>query len=198
VRARLAALLLVALSPAAAGAQPAPTAVATFASGCFWCTESDFEHVPGVVEAVSGYIGGTGPEPTYQTVSAGGTGYAEAVQLRYDPARVSFAQLLEVFWRGTDPVDGGGQFCDRGDQYRSAIFVHDEAQRAAALQSREMLAQSGRLGQPIVTEIASATTFYPAEAYHQDYYKKNPVRYKLYRYGCGRDRRLAELWGADH
>ena len=152
--------------------------------------------MPGVVEAVSGYIGGAGADPTYQTVSAGGTGHAEAVQLRYDPAVVSYERLLEVFWHGADPLDGGGQFCDRGDQYRSAIFVHSEAQKTAALQSKQTLTQSGRFGQPIVTEITVATTFYPAEDYHQDYYKKNPVRYKLYRYGCGRDQRLAELWGA--
>lgn len=183
---------------APADAQQGATAVATFASGCFWCTESDFEHVPGVVAAVSGYIGGAAPNPTYEAVSAGGTGHAEAVQLRYDPAMVSYEQLLEVFWRNTDPLDGGGQFCDRGDQYRSAIFVHDDAQKAAAVQSKEAFAQSKRFDQPIVTSISDATIFYPAEAYHQDYYKNNPIRYKLYRYGCGRDQRLAELWGASH
>jgi len=191
-------VLLVTLACAPTRAQDPPTAVATFASGCFWCTESDFEHVPGVVESVSGYIGGAGAEPTYQTVSAGGTGYAEAVQLRYDPSKVSYGQLLEVFWHGTDPLDAGGQFCDRGDQYRSAIFFHDEAQKAEALESRQSLTESGRFEQPIVTAISAAGTFYPAEGYHQDYYRKNPVRYKLYRYGCGRDQRLAELWGESH
>ena len=177
-------------SPGAAGG----TAVATFASGCFWCTESDFEKVPGVVEAVSGYIGGSDPDPTYQEVSAGGTGHAEAVQLRYDPKVVSYEQLLDVYWHNVDFLDAGGQFCDRGDQYRSAVFVHDEAQNAAALESKKKLEMTGRFDRPVVTQISEAGTFHPAEDYHQDYYKKNPIRYKFYRYNCGRDQRLAELW----
>ena len=176
--------------PSAAG----ETAVATFASGCFWCTESDFEKVPGVVEAVSGYIGGTDPDPTYQEVSAGGTGHAEAVQLRYDPEIVSYEQLLDVYWHNVDFLDAGGQFCDRGDQYRSAIFVHDEAQKQAALESKKELEMAGRFDRPVVTQISEAGAFHPAEDYHQDYYKKNPIRYKFYRYNCGRDQRLAELW----
>jgi methionine-S-sulfoxide reductase len=176
-------------SPSAAG----DTAVATFASGCFWCTESDFEKVPGVVEAVSGYTGGTDPDPTYEEVSAGGTGHAEAVQLRYDPGIVSYEQLLEVYWRSIDFLDAGGQFCDRGDQYRSAIFVHDEEQERAARESKGKLEKAGRFDRPVVTEINEAGVFHPAEEYHQDYYKKNPIRYKFYRYNCGRDQRLAEL-----
>ena len=180
----------------AGAATPAQTttAVATFASGCFWCTESDFEKVPGVVEAVSGYIGGQTENPTYRQVSSGGTGHTEAVQLRYDPAVVSYERLLDVYWHNVDPVDAGGQFCDRGDQYRSGIFVHDEKQRQAALESKAALDKSGRLGKPIVTEVVDATTFYPAEDYHQDYAKKNPLRYSYYRNGCGRDQRLEEIW----
>jgi peptide-methionine (S)-S-oxide reductase len=170
------------------------TAVAIFASGCFWCTESDFEKVPGVVEAVSGYIGGTDPDPTYQEVSAGGTGHVEAVRLRYDPKVVTYDELLDVYWHNVDFLDAGGQFCDRGDQYRSAIFVLDETQKQAALESKRELELSGRYDSPVVTKIVEAGTFHPAEDYHQDYYKKNPLRYKFYRYGCGRDARLAELW----
>jgi peptide-methionine (S)-S-oxide reductase len=170
------------------------TAVAIFASGCFWCTESDFEKVPGVVEAVSGYIGGTDPDPTYQEVSAGRTGHVEAVRLRYDPKVVTYDELLDVYWHNVDFLDAGGQFCDRGDQYRSAIFVLDETQKQAALESKRELELSGRYDSPVVTKIVEAGTFHPAEDYHQDYYKKNPLRYKFYRYGCGRDARLAELW----
>ena len=150
--------------------------------------------MPGVVEAVSGYIGGIDPDPTYQEVSAGGTGHAEAVQLRYDPEVVSYEQLLEVYWHNVDFLDAGGQFCDRGDQYRSVIFVHDEAQKRAALQSKGKLEEEGRFDRPVITQINEAGTFHPAEEYHQDYYKKNPIRYKFYRYTCGRDQRLAELW----
>jgi peptide-methionine (S)-S-oxide reductase len=180
-----------------AGQPAAPaqaTAVATFASGCFWCTESDFEKVPGVVEAVSGYIGGQTENPTYRQVSSGGTGHTEAVQLRYDPTAVTYERLLDVYWRNVDPVDAGGQFCDRGDQYRSGIFVHDDKQRQAALESKAALDKAGRFGKPIVTEVVEASTFYPAEDYHQDYAKKNPLRYTYYRNGCGRDQRLEELW----
>jgi methionine-S-sulfoxide reductase len=197
---RAAALLagLAAVTPASAQETPPGsavdnTAVATFASGCFWCTESDFEKVPGVVEAVSGYIGGTDPDPTYQEVSAGATGHTEAVRLRYDPDQVSYEQLLDVYWRNVDFLDAGGQFCDRGDQYRPAIFAHDEAQKRAALESKEELTQSGRFDRPVAVQIHEAGTFHPAEDYHQDYYKKNPVRYTFYRYNCGRDARLAEL-----
>lgn len=170
-------------------------AVATFAAGCFWCAESDFEHVPGVVDAVSGYTGGRVARPTYEQVSAGGTGHREAVQVTYDPGRVTYAQLLDVFWHSVDPVDGGGQFCDRGAQYTSAIFVATEEERRLAEASKRAVGRSGRLRRPVATAILPAGPFYRAEAYHQAYYKKNPLRYRLYRATCGRDRRLRQLWG---
>lgn len=169
--------------------------VATFASGCFWCTESDFEKLDGVVEATSGYIGGTVKNPTYKQVSAGGTGHVEAVQLRYDDSKISYQQLLDYYWHHVDPLDAGGQFCDRGSQYRSEIFYYDEQQKREAEASRKALDESHKLPGPIVTRITAATTFYPAEDYHQDYYKKNSLRYKYYRWGCGRDARIEELWG---
>ncbi len=167
---------------------------ATFAGGCFWCTESDFEKVNGVVDVVSGYIGGPEKDPTYEQVSAGNTGHAEAVQVIYDPQKVTYAELLDVFWRHVDPTDGGGQFVDRGSQYRSAIFYHNPEQRKLAEASKKALAQSGRFQQAIVTEIVPATDFYKAEEYHQDYYKRNPLRYKYYRYGSGRDQFLNSVW----
>jgi peptide-methionine (S)-S-oxide reductase len=178
----------------AASTEPA-LATATFAGGCFWCMEPPFDEVPGVVSTTSGYTGGRRPSPTYEEVSAGGTGHAEAVQVRYDPGRVTYQRLLEVFWRNVDPVAKGRQFCDVGSQYRSAIFVHDEEQRRLAEASRRALEDSGRFSVPIATEIVSAGPFYPAEDYHQDYYREHPLRYKLYRAGCGRDARLRELWG---
>jgi methionine-S-sulfoxide reductase len=192
--ASLAALALLSAVPAV-GAKEPRTETAVFAGGCFWCTEADFEKVPGVESAVSGYIGGSDPDPTYGEVSAGGTGHAEAVEVRFDPARVTYADLLEVFWRSVDPLDAGGQFCDRGDQYRSAIFVKAEEQRRQAEASRTALAGSGHFAEPIATEVAPAGTFHPAEEYHQDYYKKNALQYRFYRWNCGRDQRLAELWG---
>lgn len=167
-------------------------AQATFAGGCFWCMEAPFDEVAGVVSTTSGYAGGNKINPTYEEVSAGGTGHAEAVQVVYDSTRLSFAQLLEVFWRNIDPLAPNRQFCDSGTQYRSAIFYHNEEQRRLAEASKQRLA--GRFSQPIVTEIVPLQTFYPAEEYHQDFYKKNPLRYKAYRSGCGRDRRLQELW----
>ena len=170
-------------------------ALATFAGGCFWCMEPPYDKLDGVSATISGYIGGSTADPTYEEVSAGGTGHAEAVQVTYDPAKVSYEELLEVFWRNVDPLDGGGQFCDRGDQYRTGIFVHDDEQRRLAAASKQALEESGRFEQPIVTEIETAGAFYPAEDYHQDYYQKNPVRYKFYRWNCGRDARLAQLWG---
>ncbi len=182
------------LAPLSAAAE---TALATFAGGCFWCTESDFEQVPGVIDVVSGYTGGTVASPTYKQVSAGGTGHAEAVQIRFDPAVVSYAQLLDIFWHSVDPYTADAQFCDHGHQYRSAIFYHDAAQRQAAERSKAALANAYKDRGPIVTEIVDAGTFWPAETYHQDYYKKNPLRYRYYRFGCGRDGRLDELWGAD-
>jgi peptide-methionine (S)-S-oxide reductase len=198
------ALAAVALAFASAGAvaqEDADTmpkngqAVATFAGGCFWCMEPPYDKLDGVLATTSGYTGGATIDPTYQDVSAGGTGHAEVVQITYDPSRVSYAQLLEVFWRNVDPLDAGGQFCDRGDQYRTGIFVHDEEQRQLAEASKQALVDSGRFEQPIVTEIVTAGPFYPAEDYHQDYYEKNPLRYKFYRWNCGRDQRLAEVWG---
>ena len=184
----------IAAAPTASAAQrPAGTAVATFASGCFWCTEADFEKVPGVSDAVSGYTGGRVPDPTYEQVSGGGTGHREAVQVFYDPARVSFAQLLDVYWRNVDPVDARGQFCDKGEQYTSAIYYATPEERRLAEASKQALARSGRLKQPIVTAIVPAAPFYKAEDYHQSYYKKNPIRYKFYRTNCGRDARLREI-----
>ena len=167
---------------------------ATFAGGCFWCTESDFEKVEGVVEAISGYIGGGKADPSYEEVSAGGTGHAEAVQILYDPSTVTYRQLLDVFWRHIDPTDPGGQFVDRGSQYRSAIFFHDDQQRRQAKASKSELEGSGRFKKPIVTEIVAATTFYPAEEYHQDYYRNHSLRYRYYRYGSGRDQYLKSVW----
>jgi len=170
---------------------------ATFAGGCFWCVESDFEKVSGVVEAISGYTGGQKPNPTYQEVSAGGTGHAEAVQVVYDPTKITYKELLDVFWRQVDPTDDGGQFVDRGSQYRTAIFYHDEEQKRIAEESKAQLEKSGRFSQPVVTEIVPLTEFYPAEDYHQDYYSKNPLRYKFYRYGSGRDQFIESTWGGE-
>jgi peptide methionine sulfoxide reductase msrA/msrB len=173
------------------------TKTAVFAGGCFWCTESDFEKVPGVLDAVSGYTGGTVANPTYEQVSAGGTGHVEAVQVIYDPAKVTYGQLLDAFWRHMDPTDGGGQFVDRGSQYRSVIFYADEDQRQAAEASKAALAASGQFDRPIVTEILPLGPFYQAEDYHQDYYKKNPVRYQYYRWNSGRDQFLTAAWKED-
>jgi len=192
VRAFLAALApLLLLAPAARAAE----AVATFAGGCFWCMEPPFEALPGVVSVTSGYTGGTKADPTYEEVSAGGTGHAESVEIVYDPAKVSFEKLLDVFWHNVDPTVADRQFCDVGTQYRTAIFVHDDAQRKAAEASLAEVQK--KLGVPVKTEIVQAGPFYRAEDYHQDYYKKNPVRYRFYRYGCGRDARLQAIWGAD-
>ena len=174
---------------------PAKTAIATFAGGCFWCMEGPFDVIAGVISTTSGYIGGSKKDPTYQQVSAGTTGHTEAVQVVYDPAKVSYAKLLEVFWHNIDPTVTNKQFCDSGSQYRSGIFYHDDAQKQAAEASKAALDKSKPFKAPIVTEITAATTFYAAEEYHQDYYVKNPVRYRFYRQGCGRDARLKELWG---
>jgi peptide methionine sulfoxide reductase msrA/msrB len=168
---------------------------ATFAGGCFWCTEADFEKIPGVVKVISGYTGGGKDNPTYEEVSAGKTGHVEAVQVYYDPAAVSYEQLLDAFWRHVDPTDGGGQFVDRGAQYRSAVFFHDDGQRRAAEKSKEALNGSGRFKKPVTTEILPLGRFYAAEDYHQDYYRKNPLRYKYYRHGSGRDQFLEKVWG---
>ena len=169
---------------------------AVFAGGCFWCTESDFEKLDGVVSAASGYIGGQVKNPSYKQVSAGGTGHTEAVEVVFDDQKVSYSQLVEYFWKTIDPTDGGGQFCDRGQQYRSEIFYQTEEQRDIAQASKDVLSSSGRLKAPIVTQLTASSRFYPAEDYHQDYYLKNPVRYNYYRWGCGREKRLEALWGA--
>jgi len=178
-------------------AEPKDLKTATFAGGCFWCVESDFEKVDGVIEAISGYTGGEEPNPTYKQVSAGGTGHTEAVQVRYDPDKITYKELLDVFWRHMDPTDAGGQFVDRGSQYRSAIFYHDEEQKRIAEESKAELEKSGRFTKPIATEIVPLTEFYTAEDYHQDYYSKNPLRYKMYRYGSGRDKFLSRTWSAE-
>lgn len=168
---------------------------ATFAGGCFWCTESDFEKIEGVTEAVSGYAGGTRETATYHQVSSGTTDHVEAVQIHYDPERVSYERLLDVFWRHIDPTDPGGQFVDRGSQYRSVIFYHDEEQKRLAEASKKALDRSGRFDKPVVTGVVPYSAFYPAEAYHQDYYRKNPLRYRFYRHGSGRDQFLEKAWG---
>lgn len=192
-----AALLLLAgaLVYSAHTAEPDNKATAIFAGGCFWCMEEAFESVPGVLTVTSGYIGGQTPNPTYKQVSSGGTGHAEAVAVVYDPAQVSYSALLEVFWRNVDPITPNAQFCDRGSQYRAAIFYRNDEQKRLAEASRHKLMQSQRFNDPIVTQIEAASTFYPAEEYHQDYYKKNPLRYKFYKYTCGRAQRLQKLWG---
>ncbi len=174
---------------------PMKSAVAVFAGGCFWCMEPPFDKLPGVSSTTSGYIGGRVANPTYEQVSAGITGHTEAVQVRYDPSKVSYAKLLDVFWRNIDPVAVNRQFCDVGDQYRSAIFYRNAEEKRLVEASKRRIEASGRLKQPIATQIVAATTFYPAEDYHQDYYLKNPTRYKYYRFSCGRDQRLKALWG---
>ena len=191
----LVALLSVSAQAADKPADQAGLAKATFAGGCFWCMEPPYDKLDGVISTTSGYTGGQKTNPSYREVSAGGTGHTEAVQVVYDPKKVSYEKLLEVFWRNVDPTDAGGQFCDRGDQYRTGIFFHDDDQKRVAEISKAAMEKSKPFKQPIVTKLVAATEFYPAEDYHQDYYMKNPVRYKLYRYNCGRDKRLEELWG---
>ncbi len=193
------ALLLGALSTVAGAQTPAPaatpTAVATFAGGCFWCVEADFDKLPGVLSTTSGYTGGTVANPSYEQVSAQRTGHAEVVRIVFDPAKVSYETLLGKFWRSIDPTTKDRQFCDSGSPYRTAIYTHDAAQAAAAKASLAALEKSKPFREPIVTTIEPAAAFYPAEAYHQDYYRKNPVRYAYYRASCGRDLRLQQLWG---
>jgi peptide-methionine (S)-S-oxide reductase len=189
-------LAVVASERDGAGAAPGPSLEkATFAGGCFWCMEPAFDKLPGVKSVISGYTGGQKPNPTYEEVSSGTTGHAESIEITYDPAVISYSKLLDVFWRNIDPTVKDRQFCDVGFQYRSAIFYHSEEQKRLAEASKKALEQSKRFPGPIYTEIVAATTFYPAEEYHQKYYQKNPIRYKYYRYGCGRDQRLHELWG---
>ena len=190
----LAVLAVAQVSVPAAAPPDGTRASAIFAGGCFWCVEADFEKLPGVISAESGYMRGKVEKPTYKQVSAGGTGHVEVVRVVFDPARVSYQQLLEHFWRNIDPTVKDRQFCDVGDMYRSGIYYLDPGQKRAAEASRNALVASKRFAQ-VHTEVEPATTFWPAEDYHQDYYKKNPVRYKLYRSGCVREARLAELWG---
>ena len=176
--------------------QPAPTTrteTATFAAGCFWCAEEAFEKVDGVIAATSGFTAGHTPNPSYEQVSSGGTGHTEAVQVTYDPTKVSYETLLKTFWHNVDAVDAGGQFCDRGSQYRSGIYVHSPAQQQQAEASKTQIA--AQLGKSVATEIVAVGPFYKAEDYHQDYYKKNPARYKFYKWNCGRAQRLEALWG---
>ena len=182
---------------AGAAGKAEETAVATFAGGCFWCVEADFEKVPGVIEAVSGYAGGEVVNPSYEQVASGGTRHLESVRVRYDPDVITYEGLLQAFWRMIDPTDDKGQFVDRGHQYTTAIFYHDDEQRRLAEQSRAELAQSGRYEAPIVTPIKPAEAFYRAEDYHQDYYETSPLRYKFYRFNSGRDGYLADIWGED-
>jgi methionine-S-sulfoxide reductase len=192
--------LLTGISGAIAQTAPPPkaegkTAVAIFAGGCFWCVEEAFEKVPGVITAVSGFVGGTVANPSYELVMRKNTGHAEAVQVTYDPGKVSYQQLVGWFWRNIDPLDAAGQFCDKGNPYRSGIFYQDDAQKKIAEGSKQALKASGRFKQPIVTEITAAGPFYLAEDYHQDYYKKNANRYQFYKHGCGRVQRLEQVWG---
>lgn len=176
----------------AADAKP-PLAKATFAGGCFWCMQGEFEKLPGVASVVAGYTGGTTKNPTYEEVSSGGTGHFESVQITYDPGKISYEKLLTVYWENIDPLTANGQFCDRGEQYRSAIFFSSDAERQIAEKSKKEVGE--RLKAKVVTLILPASTFYAAEEYHQDYYKKNPFRYGLYRKGCGRDELLEKIWG---
>lgn len=183
---------------AAAAVLPAASperATAVFAGGCFWCEEAAFEGLPGVISVTSGYTGGHAKNPTYEEVSAGGTGHAESVEVLYDPSKTSYEKLLDVFWHNIDPFQKDGQFCDHGTQYRSAIFYKDEAQRTAAEESKRKLEEAPRFKGKIATEIVPAGPFYRAEEYHQQYSRKNPLRYRVYRLGCGRDARLKEVWG---
>ena len=185
---------LLTLVPGEGGAA-VQTETATFAGGCFWCMEAPFDKLEGVISVTVGYTGGELKNPGYEQVSAGGTGHAEAVQITYDPSRISYAKLLEVFWHNIDPTVKNRQFCDVGSQYRSAIFVQNDDQRRLALQSKEALEKTKPFKEPILTEIVTAGPFYKAEEYHQHYYKKNPLRYSFYRSSCGRDKRLKDLWG---
>ncbi len=194
-------LLLAGVAAAASdpkqGADGRKLVKATFAGGCFWCMEEALDKVDGVVSTTSGYTGGRAKNPTYEDVSAGGTGHAESVEILYDPAKVTYAKLLDVFWRNIDPTTPDRQFCDHGAQYRSAIFYHDETQKRLAEDSKRTVEKTKPFNGPIVTEIAPASAFYSAEEYHQNFYQKNPIRYKLYKYNCGRAQRLQELWGKE-
>jgi peptide-methionine (S)-S-oxide reductase len=191
--------MLLAAGPQVYAEQPTATsgtaAKAYFAGGCFWCMEEAFEKLDGVLDVVSGYMGGSVKNPSYEQVSAGQTGHAESVEVRYDPVKVTYTQLLEAFWRNVDPITPNAQFCDHGNQYRAAIFYQGEDERRAAEDSKRAIEQSKRFSTPIVTQLTAASEFYPAEEYHQDFYKKNPIRYKYYKFTCGRAQRLESLWG---
>ena len=191
----LASLVSMPLATSAQDVNDTNSADAIFAGGCFWCMEEAFEKVQGVSAVVSGYVGGTVESPTYEQVSSGRTGHYEAIEVQYDPQEVSYRQLLDVFWRNIDPTDAGGQFCDKGPQYRAAIFYQNEEEKRLAEASKKSTEESKPFPKPLVTEILPASTFYAAEGYHQDYYKKNPIRYRYYKWGCGRAQRLEELWG---
>ncbi len=195
---RIGILLLGFLTPASFGlaADPSGPLKAHFAGGCFWCMEEAFEKVEGVVSVTSGYMGGRVSRPSYEQVSAGGTGHAESIEVLYDPAKVSYSKLLDAFWHNVDPLTPNAQFCDHGSQYRSAIFYQNDEQKRLAEDSKRAIEQSKRFTQPIVTELVAASEFFPAEEYHQDFYTKNPIRYKFYKYNCGRVKRLEEVWGA--
>ncbi|MEE8310734.1 MAG: peptide-methionine (S)-S-oxide reductase MsrA [Candidatus Binatia bacterium] len=204
----LAALALAPASPRAAeeeGVRERPAAlagdrepaVATFAGGCFWCMEPPFDKTDGVIETIAGYTGGNTANPTYKSVSSGTTGHTEAIEVRYDPGQVSYAELVGIFWRNVDPTTPDQQFCDVGSQYRAAIFYHDEEQQEIAQRTRKEIEAAGTLPSPIVTQIVAASKFYPAEEYHQNYYEKNPLRYKYYRWNCGRDQTLEKLWSGN-
>ena len=192
--------ILLAAGPQVYAEQPTATsgtaAKAYFAGGCFWCMEEAFEKLDGVLDVVSGYMGGSVKNPSYEQVSAGQTGHAESVEVRYDPAKVTYTQLLEAFWRNVDPITPNAQFCDHGTQYRAVIFYQGEDERRAAEDSKRAIEQSKRFSTPIVTQLTAASEFYPAEEYHQDFYKKNPIRYKYYKFTCGRAQRLESLWGS--
>ena len=185
------------LAPTARAQQPAALETATFAGGCFWCVEVDFQKVDGVVETVSGFMGGTTPNPTYRQVTSGGTGHLEAVQIKFDPKKVSYERLVYVFWRSIDPLDAGGQFCDRGDSYLTAVFVNSDAQKKIADASKAALETPKRFPQPIATRVLPAGPFTAAEDYHQNFHVKSPGRYFSYRAGCGRDARVKALWGTE-
>ncbi len=182
-------------SPGPASVRAAEPAKAYFAGGCFWCMEEAFEKVDGVLAAVSGYMGGTTKHPSYEDVSSGRTGHAESVEVQYDPAKVTYSQLLEAFWKNVDPITPNAQFCDHGSQYRAAIFYQGDEQKQLAEASKRAIEQTNRFNRPIVTQLVPASEFFAAEDYHQDFYKKNPIRYKFYKYNCGRAQRLEELWG---
>jgi peptide-methionine (S)-S-oxide reductase len=186
--------LILLIAFATASGAPSPTAKATFAGGCFWCMEEPFEKLDGVISVTAGYTGGSSDNPTHEEVSAGGSGHVESVEILFDPSRIDYHTLLDVFWHNVDPLTAGGQFCDRGPQYRTGIYFHDDEQRRIAEESRQHVEET--LHARVVTEIAAATPFHPAEKYHQDFYRKSPAEYHRYRSHCGRDRRLKEIWGS--